>query len=114
MPLPKGLEAKIRERAEAEGFDADDAIEQATARYENRDAPSADRSTGKEAPTKGGNVDQPKLFMYLLPFVTVAEVRRVWLQIDAPFPGDGEVAAAWAAKISGPAPAPAAPVEPVQ
>ena len=45
--------------------------------------------------------DQPKLFKYLLPFVTVKEVRSRWLGLTDGFPGDATVAAEWAVKHGG-------------
>ena len=45
--------------------------------------------------------DQPKLYMYLLPFVTVREVREKWLGLSDSFAGDSEVAAEWAMKHGG-------------
>lgn len=45
--------------------------------------------------------DKPNLFMYLLPFVTVNEVRTIWLELD-PMAGGEQYAAEWAAKQSAP------------
>ena len=57
--------------------------------------------TANEKATSGAVAEQPKLFMYLLPFVTVREVRMVWLGLEASFAGDDEVASSWAAKQGG-------------
>lgn len=39
---------------------------------------------------------QGKLFMYLLPFVSVREVRQAFLGLTEPFDGDNEIASDWA------------------
>lgn len=54
-------------------------------------------------PAANATAEQPKLFMYLLPFVTVNEVRTVWLGREAWSDEDGgnENAAAFAARQSG-------------
>lgn len=53
-----------------------------------------------DAPAGGGK-EQPKLFMYLLPFVTVKEVRQRWLGLTDDFPGDRAVASEWAMEHGG-------------
>lgn len=47
--------------------------------------------------------EKPNLFMYLLPFVTVNEVRTIWLELD-PVAGGEAYAAEWAAKQTAGAP----------
>ncbi len=48
---------------------------------------------GKAAP----GAEKPNLYMYLLPFVTVNEVRTIWLELDAVTGGD-QYAGEWAAE----------------
>lgn len=62
---------------------------------------SASRSVRSENTEDAPDKEQPKLFMYLLPFVRVREVRKIWLGLDESFPGDDEIASAWAAKQGG-------------
>ena len=47
-------------------------------------------------PPAGARTDDQKLFMYLLPFVRVKEVRSRWLGLTDAFPGDDQVASDWA------------------
>ncbi len=61
-------------------------------------APAAGGSPKSDAPSK----EKPNLFMYLLPFVTVNEVRTIWLELD-PVAGGDQYAAEWAAAQTGPA-----------
>lgn len=91
-------EKELCAQATAAGLDAD-AVLAAAKRLENADTSSAP------------SAEQPKLFQYHLPFVTVREVRSTWLGLTDPFPGDSEVAAVWAAKNGGGGgtPPPAAP-----
>lgn len=49
--------------------------------------------------------EKPNLYMYLLPFVTVNEVRTIWLELD-PVAGGDQYAAEWAAKQVVPGSAP--------
>lgn len=81
------LEAKAREH----GVDSAKLI---------AEAESMLQGDGKQTNASAG-AEQPKLFMYLLPFVTVREVRAVWLGLSDSFPGDSEIASAWAAKQGG-------------
>lgn len=83
------LEAAAKEA----GVDPDDLIKEAESLSSG--PPRAESS--EDAATK----EQPKLFMYLLPFVRVREVRKIWLGLDESFPGDNEIASAWAAKQGG-------------
>lgn len=62
------------------------------------ETPDAKSKDSKSAPA----AEQPKLFMYLLPFVTVREVREKWLGLTESFAGDDEVASSWAAKQGAP------------
>ena len=85
MALSPKDEAKLREAATAEGVDPDALVDAAQA---PDDAARGDQS----APS----ANQPKLYMYLLPFVTVAEVRERFLGLTDSFPGDASVASDWA------------------
>lgn len=102
-------EKELRGQAEAEGLDADAVI--AAAKRLEADAPPDAKAKDKAADPAAAP-EQPKLFQYHLPFVTVREVRSTWLGLTDPFPGDSEVAAVWAAKNGadgGGTPPPAAP-----
>lgn len=100
MALSEEQKARLRTEAGKRGIDPDKLIAAAEAE------PSDDSSSGSRSPAPTG--EQPKLFMYLLPFVTVREVRQKWLGLTDSFSGDGEVAAKWAAKMTaGAAPSPA-------
>lgn len=67
----------------------------------------AEQSAGQSSPPGASDTTQAaaeepgNLFMYLLPFVTVGEVRRIWLKVDGPFPADDNmIAAEWAARFA--------------
>ena len=92
MPLTDKQRAALEAKAKENGVDPAKLIAEAEAMSGGSDASGSKASSGAE---------QPKLFMYLLPFVTVREVREVWLGLSESFPGDGEVASAWAAKQGG-------------
>ena len=62
---------------------------------------AAEQEQGSTETPPAGGPDKPKLFQYHLPFVTVREVRKNWLGLEAPFAGDSEVASEWAAKHGG-------------
>lgn len=89
--LTKQTEQRLREVAAREGIDPERLI--AVAR--RMDDGFGAQSTGEAG---AGQANQPKLYMYLLPFVKVSEVRQVFLGLSEPFPGDNEVASDWAAK----------------
>ncbi|HYF01054.1 MAG TPA: hypothetical protein VEJ18_19175, partial [Planctomycetota bacterium] len=78
MPLSDEQIAALRAAAAREGVDADALIAAAESPSEPGQAPEGEK---------------PKLYMYLLPFVTVKEVRSFWLGQTAPFPGDSMPAA---------------------
>ena len=61
-------------------------------------AAGADLLARPDAARPGAVVDQraAKLYMYLLPFVTVKQVRRDFLGQTEPFQGDDEIASDWA------------------
>lgn len=99
--LTEKQRAALEVKAKAAGVDPAKLIAEAERLAEAGDEkPDAKPEGSKAAPS----AEQPKLFMYLLPFVTVREVRQVWLGLDDSFPGDGEVASAWAAKQGGSTP----------
>lgn len=93
-------EAQIRQLAKDAGLDEDAVVAAAKV------ADETPQGGGKPGQAVGA-AEKPKLFMYLLAFVTVDEVRENWLGLPpGPFPGNGQVAAAWAQKFaqqSGPA-----------
>lgn len=95
MPLTdkqrEALEAKAKER----GVDADALIAEAE-RIQSGGEPSEPKTPGASA--KG---EKPNLYMYHLPFVTVNEVRTIWLDLP-PVAGGDEFAAAFAAKQGAP------------
>lgn len=84
------LEAKAKER----GVDPAKLIAEAEAIMSGGKSVST-------APSDDPGAEKPKLFMYLLPFVTVREVRERWLGLMDSFPGGEEIASAWAAKQGG-------------
>jgi len=94
MPLTNQQRAALEAKAKEHGVDPAKLIAEAESLIS---ASPARADKGKDAPS----AEQPKLFMYLLPFVTVREVREVWLGLSDPFPGDREIASAWAAKQGG-------------
>lgn len=114
MPLSPEQEKALRDTAEAEGIDADELIAVAEELdSEQQKKPRADdegKSDGskaaKAAPAAEAKV-KPNLYMYLLPFVTVNEVRTIWLELD-PIEGGEMNAAKYAALQTAGAPASAA------
>jgi len=95
MPLSSKQRAALEAKAKEKGLDPAKLIAEAESM---QSAAPAKSENSKDAPA---STEQPKLFMYLLPFVTVREVREVWLGLKESFPGDSEVASAWAAKQGG-------------
>lgn len=94
--LTEDQKNKLRTRAADSGVDPDALIAEA------EKITSASDQTGNAAPSPGSApTDPPKLFQYHLPFVTVREVRQVWLGLTEAFPGDNRVAAEWAAEHGG-------------
>jgi hypothetical protein len=86
MALSPSDETILRAAAEREGVDADELI-------------AAARDIGGKAAGGGQSQSQgPKLYMYLLPYLRVSEVRQVFLGLTDQFPGDGEIASDWAAQ----------------
>ncbi len=81
------LEAKAKEK----GIDAAKLI----AAAETLSAAGA--SADAKAPGAAAKGEKPNLYMYHLPFVTVNEVREIWLDLP-PVAGGDEYAGVWAAK----------------
>lgn len=102
MPLNQQQRAALEAAAEREGIDPAELIAAAEADLAEREG----EAKPDAASTKPGSAEQPKLFQYHLAFVKVREVRANWLGLTDPFPGDDEVAAAWAARFAAAAPAP--------
>ncbi len=102
MPLSQEQKDHLTAEAEKRGLDpakliaaAEDHLAQAV------ESQPKDSGGAKAAKESGATPDQPKLFQYHLPFVTVKEVRQHWLGLTDSFPGDSEVASEWAAKHGG-------------
>lgn len=117
MAITAAQRARIVEIAKERGLDVDELLAQAEDIVAKRVAPSGvdpgdkpDLSLGGRLPAKASPVapanttsEQPKLFQYHLPFVTVNEVRTKWLGLekwDADQGGDDN-AAAFSARQSG-------------
>jgi hypothetical protein len=101
MPLTdkqrKALEAKAKEK----GVDSAKLIAAAEALGQSGKEPSSD----PKAPGAAAKGEKPNLYMYHLPFVTVNEVREIWLDLE-PVAGGEEFAGVWAAKQGAPKPGP--------
>jgi hypothetical protein len=91
MPLTNEQRSALTAEANRRGIDPGKLI---AAAEQSTSGPGTDVQTGEPA-------EKPKLYMYLLPFVTVREVRQNWLGLTESFPGDSEVASKWAAKQGG-------------
>ena len=118
MPLSAEQRAKLEAEAKRRGIKPADLIAAAEAEIEKREKakpPAAPSDESSDTPDDADPTDEPgSLFMYLLPFVTVGEVRRIWLKVPGSLPGadDNENAAGWAAKVAGAAaPPPGDPAE---
>ncbi len=104
----KRLEAIAKER----GLDIDELVKQAEEIVAARDPasgvkPSSDKPKPADVTPAGttSEPEQPKLFQYHLPFVTVNEVRTKWLKLE-PWTKDkgGEHNAAQWSSMMGPTP----------
>ena len=99
MPLSPEQRAALEAEADRRGVDRAALIREAEALVDGGDEQEPSQRGGNaDAPPSG---EQPKLFMYLLPFVKVREVRQKWLGLTESFPGDNEVASKWALKMGG-------------
>lgn len=98
MPLTSkqrdALEAKAKER----GVDPAKLIAQAEALASEG---ASEGDTKPKAPGAAAKGEKPNLYMYHLPFVTVNEVRTIWLDLE-PVDGGDEYAGVWAAKQGAP------------
>ena len=92
MPLSSAQREALVAEANRQGIDSAKLLELA----ERTSGEGKSSKEGGDAPSK----EKPALYMYLLPFVTVNEVRTIWLELD-PVSGGDEYAGAWAAKQSG-------------
>ena len=103
MPLSPEQRSAVEAEAKKRNVDPDKLIAAVEGEIGggNPNAPAENGQPATEA-------EKPKLFMYLLPFVTVREVRQNWLGLTDSFAGDSEVASKWAAKQGGVSRAPAA------
>lgn len=102
MPLSEDQRKRLIARARAEGIDPDELMTAAEQELDSAPAGHQPPSDDGGDPDAASSDEPGNLFMYLLPFVTVGEVRRVWLKLKTPLPGvsDTENAAAWAAKMA--------------
>ena len=91
--LTEDQKNKLRDAATERGVDADALISEAERQSQSQ--PTAKPGTGKPADAASVKADKP-LYMYHLPFVTVNEVRTIWLGLG-PIAGGDEYAAKFAA-----------------
>jgi hypothetical protein len=98
MPLTSKQRAALEAKAKERGVDSAKLI--AEAESISQDSATTGGKAAAPATDSGADAsaEKPKLFMYLLPFVTVREVRGNWLGLNDSFPGDSSVASEWAAK----------------
>lgn len=95
MPLSSQQHDALTAKATALGIDPDELI--AAAEEELASAPG-DKAAAKSPPASTADTKAaPPLYQYHLPFVTVNEVRTIWLGLPAIDGGDMN-AAAWTAK----------------
>lgn len=93
MPLDPRKESVIRSEAERRGLDPEEAIRRANAAVSG----SAPASEGASSASTGKPTAE-RLLIGFLPFVTVKELRSIWLGLDAPFIDDGLSCAEWQVK----------------
>jgi hypothetical protein len=106
MPLDQQQREALERAARENGVDPADLIKAAEEEIAGAEPKSDGKPDAKGASgEQSAGVEPPKLFQYHLPFVRVREVRKVWLKLDEPFPGDDEIAAEWAAKFESAPPA---------
>lgn len=109
MRLSDAQRQLLIEEAKKRGFDPDELIaaaeeELAAGDAEDPKPPRADNQGKSEGTSKAASAPadakaKPNLFMYLLPFVTVNEVRTIWLELD-PIEGGDANAAEYAARMT--------------
>lgn len=94
MPLTSAQRSALEAKAKEAGVDSAKLIAEAKAMLgAGESAQSAD--TNPASASASG--EKPNLYMYHLPFVTVNEVRTIWLDLPEIDGGD-EYAGVWAAK----------------
>lgn len=96
MPLTSKQRAALEAKAKEKGVDSGKLI----AAAEALDSEGADAPAKSKAPGMSAGGEKPNLYMYHLPFVTVNEVREIWLDLP-PVTGGDEYAGIWAAKQTG-------------
>jgi hypothetical protein len=82
MPLSEDQKSRLTQEAQRRGIDPAKLI----AAAERGPSDSTGAQAGKGEPSVGA--EKPNLYMYLLPFVTVNEVRTIWLELEAIAGGD--------------------------
>jgi hypothetical protein len=107
MPLSSDQRAMLEAEAQRRGIDPAKLIDAA----EKDLAGASGSQPAGGASAKAAKAETPPLYMYHLPFVTVNEVRTVWLGLGAVAGGD-QYAADWAAeRASAAAPTKRAPTD---
>lgn len=97
--LTEKQRAALTAAAKAKGVDPDELIKEAEAVSGSKD------DTKGEAPSTAKSAEPKPLYQYHLPFLTVNEVRMVWLGLDAMPGGDVNAAKYAAAQTAGSSPA---------
>lgn len=121
MPISDQQRKRLEVIATEKGLDLDELIAEAEKMLASRTAPAGVKPAGDKPPpastpasatSTSAAPEQPKLFQYHLPFVTVNEVRQKWLGLEAWSDDDGgnENAAAFSAANSAPTPPNGKPV----
>lgn len=96
MPLTSKQRSALEAKAKEKGIDSAKLIEAAESLADAGDKQDAAASDTK-ATGASASGEKPNLYMYHLPFVTVNEVRTIWLDLP-PVAGGDEYAGIWAAK----------------
>ena len=97
MPLNDKQRAALEVKAKERGINSSKLIAAAEALESEGTAKTGDVKT----PGAAAKGEKPNLYMYHLPFVTVNEVRTIWLDLE-PVTGGDEYAGVWAAKQGAP------------
>jgi hypothetical protein len=98
MPLTERQRAALESEAKRRGLDVAALIREAESLAGNGNDGARGDASADAKPTEKN--DRP-LYMYHLPFVTVNEVRTIWLGLD-PIAGGEKIASKWAAEQSAP------------
>ena len=105
MPLSPEQRSMLSAEAKRRGIDEAKLIAAAESQL------ASDTKAGSDAGRKPPSSDKPAgdkpLYMYHLPFVTVNEVRTIWLGLEPLDGGDENAAKYAAAQVAGPAKPPA-------